>query len=115
MVCDLDISRPFEGFAKAELKAIASLSSTEQVEFDSNTSQIRFPISTEEKAQAALTKNLFCFVRVPFSGNLITHTVGSGQIRLDNPPPKPKTAPPVSKSPPPKTVAKKEKNPSVDS
>ena len=85
-------------------------SSTEQVEFDSNTSQIRFPISTEEKARAALTKNLFCFVRVPFSGNLITHTVGNGgQIRLDNPPPKPKTAPPVSKSPPPKTVAKKEK------
>ena len=110
MVCDLDISRPFEGFAKAELKGLPPFSSTEQVEFDSNTSQIRFPISTEEKARAALTKNLFCFVRVPFSGNLITHTVGNGgQIRLDNPPPKPKTAPPVSKSPPPKTVAKKEK------
>jgi len=41
-----------------------------------------------------LTKNLFCFVKVPFSGFLITHSVGQGgQIRLDNPPPKPKTKP----------------------
>ena len=52
MVCDLDICRPFEGFAKAELKGLPPFSSTEQVEFDSNTSQIRFPISTEEKSSS---------------------------------------------------------------
>ena len=55
MVCDLDIGRPFEGFAKAELKGLPPFSSTEQIEFDSNTSQIRFPI-TEEKARAGLTR-----------------------------------------------------------
>ena len=52
MVCDLDISRPFKGLAKAELKGLPPFSVTEKVEFDSNTSQIRFPISTEEKARA---------------------------------------------------------------
>ena len=88
MVCDLDITRPFDGFAKAELKGLPPFSLTDQVEFDANTSQIRFPISTEDKARAGLTKNLFCYVRVPFSGSLVTHTVGQGgQIRLDNPHP----------------------------
>ena len=91
MVCDLDITRPLKGLAKAELKGLPPFSLTDQVEFDSNTSQISFPITTEEKARAGLTKNLVCYVRVPFSGSLVTHTVGQGgQIRLDNPPPKPK-------------------------
>lgn len=110
MVCDLDIGRPFEGFAKAELKGLPPFSSTEQIEFDSNTSQIRFPIITEEKARAGLTKNLFCFVRVPFSGYLVTHSVGQGgQIRLDNPPPKPKVASAAPKPSAPKPVVKKDK------
>lgn len=92
MVCDLDIMRPFKGLAKAELKGLPPFSSTEQIDFDANSSQIRFPITTEDKARAGLTKNLFCFVRIPFSGELITHSVGQGgQIRLDNPPPKPKS------------------------
>jgi hypothetical protein len=80
------------------------------VEFDANTSQIRFPINTEDQARAGLTKNLFCFVRVPFSGSLVTHTVGQGgQIRLDNPPPKPKAVTAKPKSSTPQPVVKKEK------
>ena len=83
---------------------------TEKVEFDSNTSQIRFPISTEEKARAGLTKNLFCFVKVPLSGQLVTHSVGQGgQIRLDNPPPKPKVVSSKPKASTPKPVVKKDK------
>jgi len=110
MICDLDIRRPFEGFAKAELKGLPPFSLTEQVEFDSNTSQIQFPITTEEKARAGLTKNLFCFVRVPFSGNLVTHTVGQGgQFRLDNPPPKPKVSKPKPATTASKPVVKKDK------
>jgi hypothetical protein len=110
MVCDLDITRHFDGFAKAELKGLPPFSLTEQVEFDANTSQIRFPISTEDKARAGLTKNLFCYVRVPFSGSLVTHTAGQGgQIRLDNPPPKPKVITAKSKPSTPQPVVKKEK------
>ncbi len=103
MICDLDIRRPFEGFAKAELKGLPPFTVTEQIEFDANTSQIIFQIKSEEKARAGLTKNLFCFARIPFAGNLITHSVGQGgQIRVDNPPPKPKL---ISSKPMP-TVAK---------
>ena len=110
MVCDLDIVRPFEGLAKAELKGLPPFSSTEQIDFDANSSQIRFPIATEDKARAGLTKNLFCFVRIPFSGELITHSVGQGgQIRLDNPPPKPKSQSEKPKKTTAKPVVKKEK------
>ncbi|MEC8355338.1 MAG: PPC domain-containing protein [Verrucomicrobiota bacterium] len=110
MVCDLDIMRPFEGIAKAELKGLPPFSSTEQIDFDANSSQIRFPITTEDKARAGLTKNLFCFVRIPFSGELITHSVGQGgQIRLDNPPPKPKSQIEKPKKTTAKPVVKKEK------
>ena len=88
MICDLNVRRPFEGLATAELKGLPPFSATTKIEFDANTSQLSFPIQTEDKARAGLTKNLFCFVRVPMSGELITHTVGQGgQIRLDNPPP----------------------------
>ncbi|MAK26889.1 MAG: hypothetical protein CMI22_00805, partial [Opitutae bacterium] len=49
---------------------------------------------------------LFCFAKVPFNGKLITHTVGQGgQIRLDNPPPKPK-APQTVTAAKPKPTAK---------
>ena len=94
MICDLVVKRPFEGTATAELKGLPPFCATTKIEFDSNTSSVSFPISTEDKSRAGLTKNLFCFVKVPFSGSLITHTVGQGgQIRLDNPPPKPKAKP----------------------
>jgi hypothetical protein len=99
----VDVKRPFEGMATAELKGLPAFSATTKIEFDSNTSQISFPIATEDKSRAGLTKNLFCFVKIPYSGELITHSVGQGgQIRLDNPPPKPKTP----TKPKPKEVAK---------
>jgi hypothetical protein len=104
MLCDLNVKRPFEGIATAELKGLPPFSATTKIEFDSNTSQISFPISTEDKSRAGLTKNLFCYVKIPYSGELITHSAGQGgQIRLDNPPPKPK----APAKPKPKAVVAK--------
>lgn len=86
VVCDLSIKRPFEGVGKLEIKGLPPFSTSKAVEFDSDTKQVSFPIKVESKAKAGLTKNLFCFAKVPLQENLITHTVGQGgQIRLDNP------------------------------
>jgi len=112
MLCNLSVKRPFEGKAKLELRGLPAFSTTEPIEFDANSSEIQFPIKVEDKARAGITKNLFCFAKVPFNGKLITHTVGQGgQIRLDNPPPKPKApkSSTVSKAKPTPKVAKKEK------
>ncbi len=105
MLCNLSVRRPFEGKAKLELRGLPPFSSTEPIEFDANSSEIQFPIKVEDKAKAGITKNLFCFAKVPFKGKLITHTVGQGgQIRLDNPPPKPK-APQTASEAKPKSTA----------
>lgn len=109
MICDLSIKRPFIGMGKLELKGLPPFSKTTVIEFDSNSKQVSFPVQVEEKARAGVTKNLFCFARVPYEGNAITHSVGQGgQIRLDNPPPGKKSGS-SKKSEPVKKVQKEVK------
>lgn len=94
IICDLDIKRPFEGKASLSIRGLPVFATTTDQEFDANTTQVIFPVKTEEKVRTGITKNLFCFAKVPFKGNSITHTVGQGgQIRIDKPPPKPKSKP----------------------
>ena len=93
LLCDLEIKRPFAGKANLSIRGLPPFVTTTDIEFDANTTQISFPIKTEVKARPGITKNLFCFAKIPFKGEKITHTVGQGgQIRIDKPPPKPKTA-----------------------
>ena len=92
LLCDLEIKRPFVGKANLSIRGLPPFVTTTDIEFDANTTQISFPIKTEAKARPGITKNLFCFAKIPFKGEKITHTVGQGgQIRIDKPPPKPKT------------------------
>lgn len=98
LLCDLEIKRPFIGKANLSIRGLPPFVTTQDIEFDANTTQIAFPIKTEAKARPGITKNLFCFAKIPYNGEKITHTVGQGgQIRIDKPPPKPK-------SPAPKTT-----------
>ncbi|MBT5716206.1 MAG: hypothetical protein HOI70_04780 [Opitutae bacterium] len=94
IICDLDIKRPFEGMASLSIRGLPAFATTTDQEFDANATQVIFPVKTEEKVRVGMTKNLFCFAKVPFNGKKITHTVGQGgQIRIDKPPPKPKSKP----------------------
>ncbi len=92
LVCDLEIKRPFLGKASLSIRGLPPFVTTTDLEFDANTTQLIFPIKTEAKARVGITKNLFCFAKIPFKGEKITHTIGQGgQIRIDKPPPKPKS------------------------
>ncbi len=94
IICDLDIKRPFEGKASLSIRGLPAFATTTDQEFDANSTQVIFPVKTEEKVRVGITKNLFCFAKIPYRGNKITHTVGQGgQIRIDKPPPKPKSEP----------------------
>ena len=94
LVCDLEIKRPFPGKANLSIRGLPPFVTTTDLEFDANTTQVIFPIKTETKAKVGITKNLFCFAKIPFKGEKITHTIGQGgQIRIDKPPPKPKSKP----------------------
>ena len=94
LLCDLEIKRPFSGKASLSIRGLPPYVTTQDIEFDANTTQVAFPIKTDTKARPGITKNLFCFAKIPFKGEKITHTVGQGgQIRIDKPPPKPKSTP----------------------
>jgi hypothetical protein len=78
----------------------AKVTTTAQ-KIDDNATQIVFPIKTEASARAGLSRNLFCFVKVPLGENVLNHSLASGgQLRMDNPPPAPKK--PVAPKPKPK-------------
>ncbi|MDG1139071.1 MAG: PPC domain-containing protein [Opitutales bacterium] len=92
VTCILSILRPFSGKGQIELKGLPPLTTCPPLSFDGNTSLVSFPIEVSEKAQPGITKNLFCFAKIPFQNSMIVQTVGQGgQIRIDHPPPKAKT------------------------
>lgn len=99
--CTVETLREFEGEAQLRLIALPSMTTTVPVTITKDTKEISFPIKTEAKARAGITKNLFIAASIPVSGNKLSQTAASsGHIRIDNPPPprkkppaKPKVAP----------------------
>ncbi len=89
LTCDLSILRPFSGKAHLELKGLPPFATSSALSFEANATQVSFPVETREEAQPGITKNLFCFARIPFQESFIVQTIGQGgKIRIDNPPPK---------------------------
>jgi hypothetical protein len=108
IVCDVVQKRPFDGEAVVTLYGLPAKVTTIPQKIDDNASQVIFSIKTEISAKAGLSRNLFCFVKIPLGANLLNHSLASGgQLRVDNPPPAPKKpAKPKPKAP---TVAAKPK------
>jgi hypothetical protein len=91
LTCNLSILRPFSGEGQLELKGLPPFTACPTLSFDTNSSLISFPIEVSEEAQLGITKNLFCFAKIPFQNSMIVQTIGQGgQIRIDKPPPKAK-------------------------
>ena len=108
--CTVETLREFEGEAQLRLIALPSMTTTVPVTITKDTKEISFPIKTEVKARAGITKNLFIAASIPVSGNKLSQTAASsGHIRIDNPPPprkKPPAKPKVAPKPKP-VVAQK--------
>ncbi len=109
--CTVETLREFEGEAELRLIALPAMTSTVPVKITKDTKEITFPVKTEAKVRAGLTKNLFVSARIPVAGHQLSQTVASGgHIRIDNPPPPPKKKPapkPKAASKPKPVVAKK--------
>ena len=100
--------RAFAGEATISLHGLpAHVTSTPQ-KIDDNSTQVVFPLQTTTKAKAALSRNLFCFAKIPLGENLLNHSLAQGgKLRVDNPPPAPKK--PVAPKPKAPAVAAKPK------
>ena len=110
MVCDLDITRPFDGLAKAELKGLPLSPSLNRWSLMQIPLKFVFQLTLKTKHACRSHQKSFLLCAGALLRSLVTHTVGQGgQIRLDNPPPKPKAVTAKPKPSTPQPVVKKEK------
>ncbi|VTS05611.1 PPC domain-containing protein [Tuwongella immobilis] len=95
MFCKITVNTPFTGNAKVSLLGLPAKVATKEMEFNKDTKEIAFALTTEATTPAGIHRNIFCQVLIPENGDLIPHTVGGTELRVDVPlPPKPNAPPP---------------------
>jgi hypothetical protein len=98
----------FEGEATAELLGLPANTSAkpEPLKFSKDSTELVFPIKIDQTAKPGVYKTLVCRAVVTQNGEPVTHTLGTGELRVDEPlPPKPAApqpaAQPQPQAPPP--------------
>src|SRR5690606_30301978 len=79
----------FEGKAKVELLGLPNEAKTEPLELTKDTEQLVFNITTTEKTPPGRHRSLLCKAVVEINGEPVVHNLGSGELRVDAPLPKP--------------------------
>jgi hypothetical protein len=86
----------FEGAAKVELFGLPAEATTQPRELKKENPEIAFPIKTTAKTPPGRHRSLVCRAIVIQNGEPVTHTFGTGELRVDVPiPPKVNTPPPM--------------------
>jgi hypothetical protein len=117
VIVNIEKKVDFEGPAKVELVGLPGGATTEPVEFTKDSTQMVFEIKTDKDARVGRHATLICRAVITKNGEPITHTIGTGELRIDQPlPPKPaaiaKPAPkPEPKPEPAEVVAKPQPKP----
>ena len=104
LVVKVEHKAEFEGEATAELLGLPANTSTtpEPQKFTRESAEIAFPIKIDPSAKPGVYKTLVCRAVVTLDGEPVTHTLGTGELRIDEPlPPKPEAAPPAAETPKP--------------
>lgn len=100
LFCKITAATPFPGQAKVKLLNLPVKVTTTDLEFNKDTKEIAFAITTEAQAPAGIHRNLFCQVIITMNGEPILHNVGASELRIDVPlPPKPNQPPPPPQPP----------------
>lgn len=90
----------FAGNAKCELKGLpAGVTVDGPVEFNKDTTEILIKVKSAADARPGKYNSLVCVTTFPVEGELVTHTLGTGEIRVDAPLP-PKPAAPMAQAAP---------------
>lgn len=98
--------KDFEGEAVVKLLGLPANTTAEDLKLTKDMAELNFVVKTAENTPVGMSKNVFCQVLVPENGDMILHNLGTGRLRVDNPPPPKKDAP--AATPKPVEVAKKE-------
>jgi hypothetical protein len=101
--------RDFEGSAKIELVGLPNGATSEPREFSKDATEVIFPIKLTPDAQVGRHTSVLVRAVAQFNGEPVTHTLGPGELRIDQPLP-PKVAHPAQpvEQPKPEPVAQTE-------
>ena len=105
--CKLNHALKFEGQATAELLGIPPHIEIPKLNFNRETTELNFPVSTTEKSPVGKHKGLFCRITIPMNGEQIVATAGRSELQINKPKPVKKTEPkPQAATPADKPKAK---------
>ncbi len=96
----IEKKRDFEGEAKIQLLGLPAKTTTEAEPkpFTKDTTEVSFKVNIAADAKPGKFQTLVCRAIVTQNGEPITHTLGTGEFRIDKPlPPKANAPPPAAK------------------
>ena len=93
VVVNIETAKPFEGNAPVTLYGLPNKVTTTAMELNKETKELIFKIKADADAPAGKNPNLFCQVVITENGEPVLHNLGTGQLRVDQPLPKPTTTP----------------------
>jgi hypothetical protein len=89
LVIKIEKKKDFEGAAKIELLGLPNEVTTEPREITKDTAELIFPVKTTANSPAGRHKTVICRAVIVAAGEPISHTLGTGELRIDTPlPPK---------------------------
>ena len=89
---DVEVKTPFDGAVQVSLVGLPAGVTADPVEMTKETKQLLFHVKTTEKSPAGRHQTLLCQFTITLDGEPIAHTVGNGELRIDEPlPPKDET------------------------
>ena len=88
--------RDFEGTAKAELVGLPANTTTAPIEFTKDTAELVFKVTAAAESRPGRYPSLICITTFPVEGETVTHTLGTGELRIDAPLPPKTGAPPAA-------------------
>jgi hypothetical protein len=103
-VATMEVPKAFEGNAQVQLLGLPNKVTTTPIEINKETKELVFKVKAEADAPATTSKSLFCQLVLTEQGEPVTHNIGNGVLRIDQPlPKKPDTPMPAATAaaPPP--------------
>jgi hypothetical protein len=97
--CKLNITTPFEGNATAQLVGLPNKVTSVPLEFNKDTKELTFPITTDAASPAGNHKNILCQVTITENGEQIVATAGTVEFQIDVPLPAPAKPAPMPAAP----------------
>ena len=93
LVIKVEKKKDFEGNAKIEMLGLPNEVTTEVREINKDATELVFPVKTTANSPVGKHATVICRAIITASGEPIVHTLGTGELRIDEPlPPKPEAA-----------------------